>query len=458
MAAIAVPVVFFLAVASGVWRAASAYCFHHEDLGIYAEALARLSWSSPNPFLTGRGLHVFNDHFDPMLFAAVPLRWLTPAWMAGLVAEHAFVLAACVPLWWLARERGANASTTFVATALLLASPAVTGAIRFPVHPTTWAIAPMMLVVALVTLRRYAYLPVALVALFACKEEFPFFGLVLAALLFRQRERLAAAGVFAVSAGWLLLAFAVRPWLVGPTSSYGASLFSGLAEHPLDYVVARLTTKGIAWGLWDFVAPMVPVALWMAFRRVRPDLTLLLAAAPLLAIRFLGMAWRHHYLAPLVPIIVGVFVVVAVTHVVPRYVTAASLVILVALNGAAVRFALARWGAPVAAAPHFCPATTTRLSAIDQAMRALRAEPGAVLVEGNLFAQLAERDDVSAFGSFRTVPASYRFVLFEKPPHGDPYPQQRAEVGALIDRARSEASRIIVDDADIFFAEGTFHF
>jgi hypothetical protein len=165
--------------------------------------------------------------------------------------------------------------------------------------------------VALVTLRRYAYLPLALLVLFASKEEFPFFGLVLAALLFRQRERQAAAAVFAVSAGWLLLAFAVRPWIAGPTSAYGSSLFAGLFDHPADYVAARLTTKGLAWGLWDFVAPMVPVALWMGFRRVRPDPTLLLGAAPLVVIRFLGMAWRHHYLAPLVPIAVGVFVAAA---------------------------------------------------------------------------------------------------------------------------------------------------
>ena len=159
--------VFFLVVVSGVWRAASAYCFHHEDLGIYAEALARLSWSSPNPFLTGRGLHLFNDHFDPILFAALPFRWAVSPWRAGLVAESLFVLGACVPLWWLAREKQLSPFMTLVATALLLASPAVTGAVRFPVHPTTWAIAPMMVVVAVVSLQRYEYLPVALVALFA---------------------------------------------------------------------------------------------------------------------------------------------------------------------------------------------------------------------------------------------------------------------------------------------------
>ncbi|MCK5379592.1 MAG: DUF2079 domain-containing protein, partial [Acidobacteria bacterium] len=54
------------------WLRLNWHGFHNFDLGIYAQALFRLSLDDLNPWLTLRDVRVFNDHFDPVLFGVAP--------------------------------------------------------------------------------------------------------------------------------------------------------------------------------------------------------------------------------------------------------------------------------------------------------------------------------------------------------------------------------------------------
>ena len=436
---------FWLVVVMAVALAARAYCYHHEDLGIYTQALAQLSWHDLNPFLSGRQLRVFNDHVDPILVLGAPLAHVMPPWRAALLVEAIFVSAAAVPLVWLARAWSLKPWLVALLSALLLLEPAVVQAVRFPVHPTTWAMAPMMFVVACLLLERWRLLAIALLLLFACKEEFPFCGALLGVLLWR-RTRL----VLAVSVGWVALAFALRPLVLGDTSGYGASLVAGFLEAP----AARFTTSRLRHGLFDFVVPFAPLVVWCVWKRRPFNVSLFALAVPLLAIRFLGMAWAFHYLAPLVPLAVGlVAFALRDAERPPWWLVAAPLVALAGFDAGTVRFLITRTGASHLAGPRFCPADPERLHALDSAVAAI---DGPSLVSANLFAQLAPRTDVYAVGGFQPDGIPIRYVLIEKGELGDPYPLLRTQVAAVIDEARTQASRIMVDDARLFFAEGDF--
>jgi hypothetical protein len=280
---------------------------------------------------------------------------------------------------------------------------------------------------------------------------------VLGGALVVTRERRIGAAVVALSLAWLVFVFVARARLTGPTSSYGALIFSGLADDPVSYVRARLTAPGLYIGLWDFVAPLLPILLLAALRRTPVPWVLLVAALPLLAIRFLGLAWQHHYLAPLVPIAIAVVLQVRNQTTLPRWCVAATLLILLALDFSSFRFAASRWNGGVAAAPHFCPRLPQRIAELDGASARILADTsGKALVEGNLFAKLAERGDVYVTGNFQPPPQHYRFVLLERRPHGDPYPHDYAWIDALIANVRESSPTLLVDDDDVFFAEGDF--
>lgn len=445
IATLAPLLVFAIAVAYPVMRAARSHCYHHEDLGIYGQALAHISFHDLNPYLSGRQLRIFNDHFDPILLLAAPLI-PTNATPANLVlVEFIFLCLAIAPLAWLSIADRLRPAHVFFLALLLLWEPGTLHAFRFPIHPTTWALAAMMFVVATVMLERWRLALVALALLFACKEEFAFSGIMLGVLVWRQTR-----SILCLSVSWALLAFIARPLILGPSSNYGAALFVGFFENPQ----RTLVSPSLSHGLWDFAMPVV-VVVALSLRRIdATQLRLIALSAPLLAIRFMGAAWGAHYLAPLVPIVVGIVAQGFKNERVPSWATYVAVVALAMLDAATVRFALSRTLLPaIAAGPRFCPEVPDRLASLDAAFSMI---DGPALVEGNLLPALISRSDVYAAGGFHSEQMLYAYVLFEKQELGDRYPLSRQDIAGLIEQARLQAAEIIVDSKELFFARGTF--
>jgi hypothetical protein len=442
-----------------VWRAARLYCFHTYDLGIYSQALALWSPTNPNPWISVRQLHIFNDHVDPILILATPWTLVMPAWQAALLAETLLVGASVVPVWWLWRRGRLGAGAALVISAMLLLGPATLSALRFPVHPTTWAIFPITLLVAGLLEQRTALMVVALNLLFACKEEFPFAGLVLgAALLCRRDDRRRAIWVLVSSAAWIALDFVIRPVLLGPTEAYGQSLYAGLGHDPWGYLVARLTAKGAASRIGSILVMLAPLGVLAWKTRRRPEWTVASLLIPMLAIRFLGMSWRFHYGAPVAAVAIMAFVPVLGTARLPRWLIGATIVLLVTTNVHNLRFAGKMWGLPIDTPPRHCTAEPARVAALDEAVRQLEgAPPGPALVEGNLVPQLVSRPGLSTLGGLQPEStAPYRYVLVERPPHGGPYPLTQERLEELIRAWRRQAEITYRDDDHLFFAAGAF--
>lgn len=132
--------------ASRAWLSVLRYCAEHYDFGIYVQAIARFSLREFNPWLSARGVHVFNDHFDPILLVAAVFRVFAPAHIAGLLTEHLFVLGALVPVLWLWRRGDLGGLEATTLGAVLLFSVGTIDAVLFPIHPTTWTILPAVLI------------------------------------------------------------------------------------------------------------------------------------------------------------------------------------------------------------------------------------------------------------------------------------------------------------------------
>jgi hypothetical protein len=108
-----------LLVSAPTWLRARAFGFSNYDFGIYSQAVARLALDPPNPWLSGRQLYVFNDHFDPILFLTLPFARVFPAPQVGLITEALCALLALAPLAWLARAGRIAPRTTWLLGGLM---------------------------------------------------------------------------------------------------------------------------------------------------------------------------------------------------------------------------------------------------------------------------------------------------------------------------------------------------
>ncbi|MFB1485062.1 DUF2079 domain-containing protein [Corallococcus sp. RDP092CA] len=443
-------------VVAPVWLQAARLCFASYDLGIYTQALARLSFQEPNPWLSVRQVHVFADHFDPVLWLARPLVAVLPAKWAGLVAEAAFVLLSLAPLVWLQARGLLDRASTALLAALLLFNPGTTAALTFPIHPTTWAMLPWTWLAVAYGLKRTGWMLAALVLLFACKEEFPFVGLVLAGGLWLRGERRAALAVFALSAAWLAFVFVGRAGWLGQTVDYRSRLLPEPGQGWGAYLRERLGGKQLS-RIGTLLAAFLPLGIWAWRRKWRPDPLWLALLLPMLAIRFTGMAWRFQYGAPLMAAVVMVFLPLLRQHRPPAWVLVATGLLLYTTNDNTVRAAGRTLFTP-AVFPAHCPATAPRLASVRRALDVLAENPGGrVLLEGNLVAEAGARDDVFAVGGPQPDDLVYDLVLVEKPPAGSVWPLPAGRMEALIDEWRSgPGTQVLVDDAHVFFARGRF--
>jgi hypothetical protein len=444
-------------VIAPVWIRAAHYCFAHYDLGIYTQALARLSLTELNPWLTGRQVFIFNDHFDPVLFLARPFgAGLAQPW-AGLAAEALFVFLGAAPLVWLAAKGRLGAGALGLACAMLLLNSGTVTALGFPIHPTAWAVLPLVWLGVALHLGRRGMALGALVLLFACKEEFPFVGVMLAAGLAWRGERRFALQVGVLTAAWLVLVFAVRPWLMGPTLGYGSGLFEGADAGLWPWLQARLTAPGMASRVGSMLLLFTPLSLWAWRERKGPDGMLLSLLVPMLAIRFLGMKWRFHYGAPLMAGAVVAWLPLLASRPLPVWVALATSAILVGTNEIPLRTAFQVF-TRADAFPAVCPGQPERLASVRRGLELLAAHPeGRALLSGHLLAHIPGRDEVYTVGGPQPEGLAYRYVLVEKPPHGDAYPASAERVGELIAHWRlQEGTQVLRDDAHVFLAQGRF--
>src|ERR1700674_3843344 len=93
------------------------------DMGIYDQAIWLLAHG--HSFITVRGLSVWGNHVNVILFLFVPFSWLGAGPHFLYLAETVWLAIGAVPLYWLARHRLANAWLALAVPAAYLLYPAL---------------------------------------------------------------------------------------------------------------------------------------------------------------------------------------------------------------------------------------------------------------------------------------------------------------------------------------------
>jgi len=455
-----------------VWIEAAQYCHSHYDLGIYTQAVSLLDWDNLNPWLTGRQVFIFNDHFDPILIVAAPLKLLLSPYKAVLVAEALIVSSVVLPVLWLWKLQLLQAhGAVLLASTLLLNSSLIT-AVRFPVHPTTWAVTPMAWMLAAVIAKRPWHVFWAFNVLCACKEEFPFLGIMLGLALWvmGKENRKLGTTIFFVAVSWGLFDFVFRPMLFGAITSYSTESstkgqvsldLTFLLDSPTEYLLTRFTKEGMYSRLLSMLSLTVPLLVW-SYRRSgfsKLIFPLFLILLPMLGIRFLGMSWRHQYGAPLMAAILFLLCPLLIRTKIPRWVFLTTCLILVGTNERHLRFGASVLRPGDHGSPRICPNEAGRLESIERAFDILKADSDRkILVEGSFLAYLMPWEKIYSMGGPQSPDGHvYDYVLSEKGFRGTPFPASYERMNELIGLWRNqEGAEIIIDNDYLFFARGNF--
>lgn len=418
--------VFIFLVWIPVERANIAFCFNNYDLGIYAQALSLLSLDEQNPFLSTRGIRLFNDHFDPVLLLIAPFRELVRPDLLAIRTEMISVLLASLAPLWLWKRGVVGKTPALVAFLLILFSPMTLRAVFFPAHPGTWSLAPLAWFFAFLSVDRPRPAIFMLLLVFACKEEYPVVGAGVAAALWFQGRKQLGQLIFVLSLIWALGVFVVRPIFLGKSDFYTSAMVAGRGLSAIEFVnIVQIILQAIVvvFGPWFLLNN------WNKFRKdlgdrrstIWPPLT---AAVILILIRLVGGYWENHRMAPLA--IPAAFLVLNGTqdHAISDWQKKLSLLLCVAIIWPALEQGGRTWmGRPFKT---HCPIETPRVNAIAEAVRYLEtARATEVLASGNLVPSLVSLPGVEQVGASREK--NFNFFLIEKSPYRNTWPLSKDE-------------------------------
>lgn len=444
MKALSFAIILFMVI---VWlpveAAWSDYCFNNYDLGIYAQAIQLLSMGDPNPWLSVRDVFLFNDHFDPILFFTIPVKNLMPPGLLAIRIEMLSILISAFAPVWLARRGLISWSIGVCAALIILFSPLTLDAAFYPAHPGTWSVAPLSWMFAFILAERFTPAGLMLLLTLFCKEEYPFVGIAVGAVLWFEGRKKISLRFAAMSVIWAIGVFIVRPRVLGPASMYTDAVSHGQGISMLTDPdgLSLMLRRGIEMSL-----PLLPLLIG----RVTTDQrrSYLFPAAVLLVllmIRLAGGYWGNHRVAPLG--VVTAFL--AVFYLQNTLLTRTRLIgfglCLLALAWPSLELGSRNWRGK--SFKKHCPAEPARLASLNAAAMTLRERTdGAVLAQGNLIPPLVDLPGIAHVGA--TNGAGFRYLLIEKNNFRNTWPVSPEEF-QKIERSWTDdpnVSKIIDDD------------
>ena len=454
------------------------HCHPYNDLGIYGEALRLIDWNHLNPFIPGRFIHIFNDHFDPIL---IPFsffeRWI-PGPILGVTIEWLTVALCWFPIRHLYLQQKINLNTAIFSYAFIILNHAMVDALFRPFHPTTWACLPLLCTLCFYLLENYRAMIVSLLVLFSCREEFPLVGITLGLVLLIDKKWFWSMVTLMISIAWTLFAFKIRPsFFEGNFSDYGGGLLHNFLSDPL----AQLKSIFQIGTIRMFLARTIPLLLLLKIVNVkkyaRHILLAFIIGAPIFGIRFAANAWAAHY--GTAPVILFWFMMLpALNESLAsennplqgwRIKTAWGLLLIIFLSPV-VKNTWDNWLAwdGYEFGHKQCLNKTDRLQEIEKAEawvaqshhRKVLLSNNLVATEMNISHLLLPREDerlmefYSVGGASTEHPLDYEVVLVEKPPSGDSWPIGNERTNALIEIWRKSGLHVITDNNFLFLAEG----
>jgi uncharacterized membrane protein len=241
------PLLLIVAMAGYLWLSLH-ITFHRQDhlvtsvfdLGIFDQAVWLIS-RGHSLFLNTRGLNVFADHFDPILFFFAPVYWVWANPKALLFAQCLACAMGAYPIYRLAERRLGRSTFGLLFAGLYLCYPSLQWMNNFDFHPETLAIPFLLYSFWYMESKRWGAFSIMVILTLLCKETAGLTIAMIGAYLFFTKER--NAGGITIAAGVIGMIIALgflRMENQGRPSAY-ISLYADFGNSPVSILVYLLT-------------------------------------------------------------------------------------------------------------------------------------------------------------------------------------------------------------------------
>lgn len=276
-------------------------CFNAWDTGIYFEAIKKINLTNLNPLIESHGYKIFNDHFDPIIFFPALIKTILPMNWTIFLTEIFFICLATYPVLDLVRKKYLEVNLGYFFIAYMLFNQGTLAAAYYPIHPTTWAIAPMSFLIWGAFQRKYKVMLISLIFLMACKEEFPFTAVMTSLWLvldsWKNKYGYKEVSVIClVSVVWLVFVLGIRRSVLGGAYfDYAGIFINNLLLDPLGFL--REYNSEVWHSILKAFAPLLLLIIILRPAIKKLYWPSLIIAIPIIALRILTGKFGFHYSA-----------------------------------------------------------------------------------------------------------------------------------------------------------------
>jgi uncharacterized membrane protein len=222
--------VYTLVFAHLTWLQQSHYGTFDYDMGVFDQEIW-LAAHHLNPFITVRGLNMWANHVNPIIYLLVPFYWLGAGpHFLYIVQTLAFAVSA-IPLWLLARDRFRDPWLALGIPLAWLLYPAVEWMTKWPFQPEYLGVPALLFAYWLADRGHWRWYGVCVVLVLATKEDAALPIIVLGILLaFRHHRRVGLITAVAALAWFLLCVEVILPSASPSAAPFFAYQFSSLGN------------------------------------------------------------------------------------------------------------------------------------------------------------------------------------------------------------------------------------
>lgn len=282
------------------------------DYGIYQQGVFELSrLKELNPFLTVRYIHLFNDHFAPIIFLAVPFAWLTQYHVSTLLFFEWFSFVLFIFLS-LKLFRPKKILEVLAICFMILFSKGLLHAFIWPIHPGAWSTSAWILLVYFLYKKNERGIIGASLFLCLFRYSYPFCILTLGFYFALIKEWKKAGWLIFISCLFLGFIFIGRKMLWGSTHDYSSKVLGPLLSNPLSETLRAFREFDWSFAIkifFPFILPFYFVIKDWKNKKYALNHELVAVGflmAPYVLIHFLYNKFNFHYGIALVSPLIGV--------------------------------------------------------------------------------------------------------------------------------------------------------